>query len=125
MVQGAHRDFRLHPERSEESLLASISAWQVGTFDVVPHLGHSLSACPAPGGGGDVPAAPIVNGALRSRFFCCGAKIALAGFAGADFAQMFKTEDSRRVTIGELYLDRVVPHRIRALGSDARLVHRQ
>ena len=38
---------------------------------------------------------------------------------------MFKAENSRRVTIGKVNLERVVPHRIRALGGDARLVHGQ
>src|SRR5271156_1928877 len=70
-------------------------------------------------------AARALNGPLRGGFFCCRAKIAFAGFAGANFAKVLKAENSRRVTIGKLNLNRVVPHRIGALGRHARLVHGQ
>ena len=53
------------------------------------------------------------------------AKIARARLAGTNFAEMLEAENSRRVTIGKLILQRVIPHRVGALGGDARLVHRQ
>src|SRR5277367_5561729 len=62
---------------------------------------------------------------LRGGFFRCRAKIAFAGLAGTNFAQVLEAENSRRVAVGKLNLNRVVPHRIGALGGDARLVHGQ
>src|SRR5208282_288590 len=57
---------------------------------------------------------------LRGGLFCWGTKFARALFAGADFAQVLEAEYSRRVAIGKLDLQRVIPHRIGALGRDAR-----
>src|SRR5271156_957558 len=62
---------------------------------------------------------------LRCGFFRCGTKFARAVFAGTNFAEMLEAENARRVAIGKLNLQRVVPHRIGALGGDARLVHGQ
>src|SRR5271165_1758446 len=60
---------------------------------------------------------------LRGDFVCWGTKFARAVFAGTNFAEMLETEDSGRVAIGKLDLQRVVPHRIGALGRNAWLVH--
>src|SRR5580658_517758 len=65
------------------------------------------------------------NRALGGGFFRGGTKIARAVFAGANFAEMLETENAGRVAIRKLNLQRVVPHRIGALGGDARLVHWQ
>src|SRR5580658_7608755 len=62
---------------------------------------------------------------LCGGLFCGSAKIARARLAGTNFAEMLEAENSRRVTIGKLNLQRVIPHRVGALGGDARLVHRQ
>src|SRR5271163_1511005 len=63
------------------------------------------------------------NSALGGGFFRRGTKFARTVFAGANFAEMLETENARRVAIRKLNLQRVVPHRIGALGGDARLVH--
>src|SRR6202034_2861603 len=65
------------------------------------------------------------NRSLRGGFFRCGTKFACAVFTGANFAQVLETENARRVAIGKLNLQRVIPHSSSALGGDARLVHRQ
>src|SRR5580704_12259957 len=63
--------------------------------------------------------------ALCGGFFGRRAKVALAGFAGTNFAQMFEAENSCSVAIGKLNLHGVVPHCVGALGGDARFVHGQ
>src|SRR5580658_1265091 len=65
------------------------------------------------------------NSALRGGFFRFGTKFSRAVIAGANFAQVLEAEYARRVAIGKLNLQRVIPHCIGALGSDARLVHGQ
>src|SRR5580704_5834694 len=65
------------------------------------------------------------NRALRGSFFRRRTKFARAVFARANFAQVLEAENARRVAIRKLNLQRVVPHRIGALGGDARLIHGQ
>src|ERR1700733_5809168 len=63
--------------------------------------------------------------ALCGGFFWRRAKVALAGLAGTNFAQMFEAENSCSVAVGKLDLHGVVSHRVGALGGDARFVHAQ
>jgi len=58
-------------------------------------------------------------------FLGCRAKFAPASFARTNLAKVFKTEDSRRVPIGKLNLNRVVSDGSRGLGFHSRLEHRQ
>src|SRR5580658_3849653 len=61
--------------------------------------------------------------ALGGLFRGCRSELTSACLAGTDFAKMLEAENPSRVAIGKLDLNRVIPHRVRALGCDARLIH--